>query len=75
MAAEGNPNSVSDAGVGALMACGAVWGAGFNVKINAKDLKDRAAADKLLAEAGQIAARAQELEKEIIEIVNNKIAQ
>ncbi|MDR0734174.1 MAG: glutamate formimidoyltransferase [Elusimicrobiota bacterium] len=73
MAEEGNPNSVSDAGVGALMARSAVLGAWLNVKINAKDLKDRAAADKLTAEAAQIAARAQELEKEILEIVSGKI--
>ena len=41
MAEEGNPNSVSDAGVGALAARAAVLGAGLNVKINAGGLKDR----------------------------------
>ena len=40
MAAEGNPNSVSDAGVGALAARSAVLGACLNVKINAAGLKD-----------------------------------
>jgi glutamate formiminotransferase/formiminotetrahydrofolate cyclodeaminase len=35
MAKEGNPNSVSDAGVGALAARSAVLGAGMNVRINA----------------------------------------
>ncbi|MDR1123080.1 MAG: glutamate formimidoyltransferase [Elusimicrobiota bacterium] len=73
MAADGNPNSVSDAGVGALMARSAVLGAWLNVKINAKDLKDRAAADKLTAEAAQTAASAQELEKEILKIISQKI--
>ena len=73
MAAEGNPNSVSDAGVGALMARSAVLGAWLNVKINAKDLKDRKAADKLTKEAADIAKQAQQLEQEIIEIVNQKI--
>jgi len=73
MAAAGNPNSVSDAGVGALMARSAVLGAWLNVKINAKDLKDRKAADKLTKEAASIARDAQNLEQEIIEIVNQKI--
>ena len=44
MASEGNPNSVSDAGVGALAARAAVLGAALNVNINAKALSDRAEA-------------------------------
>lgn len=73
MAVEGNPNSVSDAGVGALAARAAVLGAFLNVKINAAGLKDRAKADALVAEAAEIAAAAEEQEKRIIEIVNFKI--
>jgi glutamate formiminotransferase/formiminotetrahydrofolate cyclodeaminase len=73
MASEGNPNSVSDAGVGALAARSAVLGAELNVKINAAGLKDRTAADKLVAEAAEIAAKAVQEEKEILEIVNSKI--
>ncbi len=73
MAAEGNPNSVSDAGVGALAARSAVMGARLNVKINAAGLKDREVADRLIAEAEEIAARAAELEKEVLEIVEQKI--
>lgn len=73
MAAEGNPNSVSDAGVGALAARSAVLGAGLNVKINAAGLKDRAVADKLVAEAVALAAEAERLEKEVLAIVESKI--
>ena len=73
MAAEGNPNSVSDAGVGALAARSAVLGARLNVKINAAGLKDRAAADALVAEAEQLAAKAERLEKEVLTIVEQKI--
>ena len=73
MAAEGNPNSVSDAGVGALAARSAVLGARLNVKINAAGLKDRAAADALVAEAEQLAAEAERLEKEVLTIVEQKI--
>ena len=73
MAEEGNPNSVSDAGVGALAARAAVLGACLNVKINAGGLKDREVADKLVGEANALAAEACRLEAEILEIVNAKI--
>lgn len=73
MAAEGNPNSVSDAGVGALAARSAVLGACLNVKINAAGLKDRTAAAELVAEADAIAAEAVRREAEVLEIVAQKI--
>lgn len=73
MAQEGNPNSVSDAGVGALSARSAVLGAFLNVKINAAGLKDRAAADALISKAAEIAAKAQKREKEILAVVDAKI--
>lgn len=73
MAEIGNPNSVSDAGVGALAARSAVLGAQLNVKINAAGLKDRAAADALTSEAQTIAEQAVALEKEVLDIVNSKI--
>ena len=73
MASEGNPNSVSDAGVGALAARSAVLGAFLNVKINAAGLKDREKADALVAEAAVIAEEAVKEEAKIIEIVNGKI--
>ena len=73
MAEEGNPNSVSDAGVGALAARSAVMGACLNVKINAAGLKDRATADKLVAEAEEIQALAQKAEAEILAVVESKI--
>jgi glutamate formiminotransferase/formiminotetrahydrofolate cyclodeaminase len=73
MAEEGNPASVSDAGVGALAARSAVLGAQLNVRINAAGLADRAAAERLCAEAAEIAAQAQIAETEVLEIVNGKI--
>ena len=74
MAEEGNPNSVSDAGVGALAARSAVMGACLNVKINAAGLKDRKAAEELVGEAESIQALAQQAEMEILEIVESKIS-
>ena len=73
MAEEGNPNSVSDAGVGALAARSAVMGACLNVKINAAGLKDRAVAEALVAEANGIQIQAQQAEGEILAIVESKI--
>ncbi|MBQ9637507.1 MAG: glutamate formimidoyltransferase [Prevotella sp.] len=73
MAEEGNPASVSDAGVGALAVRAAVLGACLNVKINAASLKDREQAEALVAEADALAAKADEEEREIIAIVEKKI--
>lgn len=73
MAEEGNPNSVSDAGVGALAARSAAFGARLNVRINAAGLKDRAKADALVSEADALAAEAARLETEVLEIVERKI--
>lgn len=73
MATIGNPNSVSDAGVGALMCRSAVLGAELNVRINAAGIKDREVARRLTDEAKRIAAEAVALEAEVIAIVNNVI--
>ncbi len=73
MARIGNPNSVSDAGVGAIAAEAAVAGANLNVRINAAGLKDRTKADELTAEAAAIAAKAVERRAEILKTVNETI--
>lgn len=73
MAETGNPNSVSDAGVGALAARSAVLGAELNVKINAAGLKDREVAERLISQAAEIARKAVAQEAEILQIVNQKI--
>lgn len=73
MAKDGNPNSVSDAGVGALAARSAVLGAWLNVRINASGIKDRALVEPILEEGAVMARVAQERENAILEIVNSKI--
>ncbi len=73
MAEIGNPNSVTDAGVGALSARSAVMGAFLNVKINASGLKDKEIAEQILNQGRKIEAEAIALEDKIIEIVNSKI--
>ena len=73
MAETGNPNSVSDAGVGALCCKAAVHGAYLNVKINCKDLDDSKYVDKILKEAAKILSHAENEEKEILKIVEQKL--
>lgn len=73
MAEIGNPNSVSDAGVGALAVRSAILGAYLNVKINAAGLKDKEYVEKVLAEGAEIEKNARLLEDEIMTIVSNKI--
>ncbi len=65
MVKQGNPNSVTDAGVGAsALLCG-IYGAYLNVCINLKDLKDRALADSISTEAVGILTESQNMESEI----------
>jgi glutamate formiminotransferase/formiminotetrahydrofolate cyclodeaminase len=73
MAEIGNPNSISDAGVGALAARSAVMGAFLNVKINSADLDDEAYVDDILTKGKEIEEKTMELEREILNIVNSKI--
>ncbi len=73
MAEIGNPNSVSDAGVGALCARIAVEGAYLNVKINAAGFNDKEFLDETLKKAADLISSAREKEANILDIVNKKI--
>ena len=72
MAKNGNPNSVSDAGVGALCARSAVIGGYLNVKINCKDLNDKKLVKKFLNKAEKIKELAIKLEEDILKITLEK---
>ena len=69
----GNPNSITDAGVGALCARAAVLGAALNAKVNAVDLEDKEYAAKVVAEADAAMAEANRLEGEILAVVREKM--
>jgi glutamate formiminotransferase len=73
MAEIGNPNSVSDAGVGALAIRSCVKGAFLNVKINSGDLEDIAFVQTVSKNAMEIERKTEEMEKEILKIVESKI--
>jgi glutamate formiminotransferase/formiminotetrahydrofolate cyclodeaminase len=74
MAEHGNPNSVSDVGVGALAARSGVLGAWLNVKINATGLDDKPYVEKILAEGAALVEKTHAAEKEILSIVEKKIS-
>jgi len=74
MAEIGNPNSVTDAGVGALCARAAIRGAFLNVKINCADLSDKEFVTAILEKGENLIKQADTLEKEVLKLVNSKIA-
>ncbi len=73
MAETGNPNSVSDAGVGALAIRSCVKGAFLNVKINAAGLDDKDFIQDVSRKAIEIENNTENLEKEILKLVESKI--
>ena len=73
MLKNGLQSSLSDAGVGVLCARAAVVGAYFNVRINAKDIKDRVFADEILAKAKAIYDKTIALEQEVMAFMDSKI--
>jgi glutamate formiminotransferase/formiminotetrahydrofolate cyclodeaminase len=70
MAIEGNQNSKSDAGVGAVCARGAVIGAYLNVCINAAGSESDKNIAAMLSEGRKMQDLAMEREKEILELIN-----
>ncbi len=67
MVERGNPNSVTDAGVGAMAARTAVLGAILNAQVNAKDLKDRSYVEEILAECDRLTEEVESAERTIRE--------
>ncbi|MDA8956294.1 glutamate formimidoyltransferase [Flavobacteriales bacterium] len=73
MAQIGNPNSITDAAVGALCATTAVRGAFLNVKINCGDCQDKEFVNTIIKKGNEIVAQAQAIESEIMAITESKI--
>ena len=74
MAKSGNPNSASDAGVGALCAVTAISGAFLNVKINASSYNDKKYIEQVMKEGAQIEEMANSLKDEILKLVEKNIS-
>jgi len=73
MAEKGNPNSITDAGVGALCARTGVMGAFMNVKINCAEHPDKEYVTRILEEGRKIQAMAMDKEDEVRALVEKKI--
>jgi len=73
MVETGNPNSITDAAVGALCARVAVYGAYLNVKINTGGLDDKVYAAKVVADSEAILEKAIKMEGEILAYVRERI--
>jgi glutamate formiminotransferase len=73
MVEKGNPNSVTDAGVGALAIRSCIRGAFLNVKINAAGLDDRKFAADIIGKGCDIEAKAILEEEAILKIVEAEI--
>jgi len=73
MAEIGNPNSVTDAGVGALCARTSVIGAFLNVKINCADYEDKKFVKDITEKGQKLVDEACKLENEIMKITYSKI--
>ena len=73
MVSKGNPNSISDAGVGALALRTCIRGAFLNVKINASGLNDKDFVKDVIARGEVLESKAEEAEQEILKKINEKI--
>ena len=73
MLTNGLQSSLSDGAVGVLCAKAAVTGAYFNVKINAKDIKDRVFAENIIKKAEALYQKTVTIEQETIALINNKL--
>lgn len=69
----GNPNAVSDAGVGALLAMAAVESAILNVKINLGAIKDQELVSKVAKECDELLEKSEQQKKKVMELVAQKI--
>ena len=74
MTENGNPNSITDAGVAMLCARSGIIGAFLNVKINASGINDKDFCNKLITEGNKIVNKTNQMEKEILNFIESKIA-
>ena len=73
MVENGNPNSVSDAGVGALALRSCIKGAFLNVKINASGLEDKLFVKELVNKAKDIVQKAKSEEESVLKIIEARL--
>ena len=73
MVEKGNPNSLSDAGVGALALRSCIKGAFLNVRINASGLSDKSFVAEAIAKGEDLESKSEAAEEAILKTINSKI--
>jgi glutamate formiminotransferase/formiminotetrahydrofolate cyclodeaminase len=73
MVEKGNPNSLSDAGVGALALRSCIKGAFLNVRINASGLSDKSFVTGAITKGEDLESKAEAAEEAILKTINSKI--
>lgn len=73
MVEKGNPNSITDAGVGAMALRSCIKGAFLNVKINASGLHDKGFVNSIIAKGEDLESKAEAAEQVILKLINTKI--
>ena len=73
VAKNGNPNSITDVGVGAQSAYTGVLGGIFNVLINLKDIQDQKFVDEMRRTCAELKTNAQKKLNEVLEFVESKL--
>jgi glutamate formiminotransferase/formiminotetrahydrofolate cyclodeaminase len=73
MVETGNPNSITDAGVGALCARAALRGAFLNVQVNTADLEDKAFVEEVVGKGEEMVRRAAEMEAAVLAVVAGRL--
>ena len=75
MVEKGNPNSISDAGVGALALRSCIKGAFLNVKINAAGVLDKEFVKSIIVRGTEIESKAEAAEEKILAIISKSLMQ
>ncbi len=73
MVKEGNPNSVTDAGVGALAVRSCIKGAYLNVCVNTEGLEDKKFGEDIKAKAAGLNAKSEKTEQKIVDKVLDRL--
>jgi glutamate formiminotransferase/formiminotetrahydrofolate cyclodeaminase len=73
VAKNGNPNSITDVGVGAQSAFTGVLGGIYNVLINLKDIKDDKFNDDMRKTCKELKSKAQKMLEEVLNYVESKL--
>jgi len=69
----GNPNAITDVGVGALLACAGLEGALFNVLINLGGISDKDYVEKIRKQCDELLKEGKALKEETLKIVYSKL--